>query len=335
MKIRIAIQAALLLTFVGSTAFAGSENKTGTAGAPELAIPIGTRGVALGGSVIASPSGLESIYWNPAGLASLDATSTTFCHQPYLADMSMDFFGIATNIEGFGSLGGSVRVLSVGDIEETTEAQPEGTGRIYNPTLSVVSITYATNLTTAVAFGLNASFIHESVFEASASGMGFDFGVTYEPQWKGWTMGLAIKNIGPKMTYSGAGFDRRFESGGQRTFTPKAAPFELPSSIKIGLANKFMNRDMHTATFTSTFVANQFSPDAWHGGVEYGYNERYYLRGGYVVSTGSGESEDLYGASLGIGLNIPVGHSILEFGYAWSETKVFDDNQFISLGLSF
>ncbi len=335
MKYKLTIAMAMLLTITGSTVFAGSESKVGTAGAQELLIPVGTRGVAMGGAVVANPIGLESIYWNPAGLTSIEGTETIFSYQPYLADMEMNFFGVATSIESFGTLGASARVLSVGDIEETTESQPEGTGRVYSPTLSAITVSYAKDLTASVALGANVSFLHESIFEVSASGLSFDFGVTYRPQWRGLTMGIAIKNFGPKMKFSGPGFDRRFEEGGQRTYSPKSADFDLPSSINLGLAYTLYNEGMNSVTAMGNYNANNFSTDVWQGGAEYSYNNRYFLRAGYNMAASTGDADNLYGFALGAGLEYPMGNTTLKVGYAWNQTEVFDDNQYFSVGLNF
>jgi hypothetical protein len=51
------------------TAFAGNTNRTGTAGAQELLIPTGANDIALAGSNIAFVSGIDAIFYNPAGLS--------------------------------------------------------------------------------------------------------------------------------------------------------------------------------------------------------------------------------------------------------------------------
>ena len=68
---------ALLLAFIavaGAGAFA-QENRTGTNAASELLIPVGARDLAMGGSSLAITSGVESIYWNPAGLGRLEGSA--------------------------------------------------------------------------------------------------------------------------------------------------------------------------------------------------------------------------------------------------------------------
>ena len=55
------------LLFISAVMMAGNKNRQGTAGAQQLLIPVGARGIALGSSAIASANGIDAIFWNPAG----------------------------------------------------------------------------------------------------------------------------------------------------------------------------------------------------------------------------------------------------------------------------
>ncbi|MCK4574335.1 MAG: hypothetical protein KAU36_08175, partial [candidate division Zixibacteria bacterium] len=72
--------------------------------------------------------------------------------------------------------------------------------------------------------------------------------------------------------------------------------------------------------------------DLWQGGVEYVYNEMFSLRAGYNFSE---QDEYLYGASFGAGLTYPLGDTKLTFDYSWTETDVFDANQYFTLKMAF
>lgn len=332
MKYRIILVGLVLLSLVVS-ANAGSERRIGTAGAQELLIPIGSRGTAMGGAVVANTFGVEALYWNPAGIAGMEHTEVMFTHQPYLADIDVNYFGVGHNIEGFGTIGLSAKIVSIGEIEETTEDQPEGTGSVYEPTLSVIGLTYASVLTSNVQFGATAHLINERIFEVSATGMAFDFGVIYDPKWKGLTLGIVIKNYGPEMTFSGVGFERSFEEAGQRRVSPSSAKFELPSSINIGLAYNFLNMGQNSMALVGNFRSNNFQEDFWQGGAEYAFNNTFFLRAGYNYSE---QREYLYGASLGAGLSYPIGEDTrLTVEYSWTQTEVFDDNQYFTVKASF
>ena len=45
----------------------GDESRIGTSGGNQVLVPVGARGIAMSGSDRVFSSGLESVYWNPAG----------------------------------------------------------------------------------------------------------------------------------------------------------------------------------------------------------------------------------------------------------------------------
>ncbi len=329
MKYKIVILLLVLLVLGLSSAYAGNESRVGTAGALELTIPYGSRGAAMGGAVLSTVTGVESMYWNPAGMASMEGTEVLFTHLPYFADIDVNYVGLASFVEGFGTIGLGAKVVTIGDMNETTEAFPDGTGRVFSPTLSVFNLSYAKVLNANVQFGFNAKFIHESVFDVSASGAAFDFGFIYNPQWNGLSLGIVIKNYGTEMQYSGIGFDREVDN---RPLRANSASFELPSSFNLGFGYDFIDEDLNFASFSGTFQSNNFSQDVWNGGFEYVYDSKYSLRAGYNYSD---RSDYLYGASFGGGVKIPLGDMNLSMEYTWTQTDVFDNNQYFTFKANF
>lgn len=329
MKYKIVLLVVFLLALSLSTAYAGNDKRSGTAGAPELLIPVGSRGTALGGAVLANVSGIESMYWNPAGLASLEGSEVMFMHLPYIADINVNYFGYAKMIEDFGTVGFGAKVINIGDMVETTWEEPNGTGRLFSPTYSVMNLSFAKILTTNVSFGFTGKVIHETIAEVSATGFAFDAGFMYNPQWKGLTMGVVIKNYGTTMSFDGSGFDQNVE---QRTVRGNSAANELPSSISFGMAYNLHEDDLNLATFSGTFQSNNFSQDVWNGGLEYVYDGTYSLRAGYNYSD---KTEYIYGASFGAGVKFPVGNMELSMEYTWTQTDVFDNNQYFTFKTNF
>ena len=329
MKTKLAILMVVLLAVTVTTVYAGNERRIGTAGAQELLIPIGSRGAAMGGAIMANAEGVEAMYYNPAGLAFMEGTEAMFTHLPYIADIDVNYFAVGTYIEGFGNLGFGAKVVSIGDIEETTVEEPDGTGRFFDPTMTVLNLTYARLLTAQVSFGVTAMLINENILEAQATGMAFDVGFMYDPRWHGLSLGLSIKNYGPEMEFDGIGFDRTVEN---RPQSGNPLAFELPSSINIGLGWNFVNDGPHSSLVTGNFRSNNFSQDMFQGGWEYTYDQKYSLRAGYNFSD---QDEWLYGVSLGAGLKVNIQNFDVSFEYSWTETDVFDDNQFFTVKAAF
>jgi hypothetical protein len=329
MKYKTFILIAVLLVVSLSSVYAENTRRLGTAGAQELVIPYGSRGTAMGGAVLANVSGVESMYWNPAGLASLEGTEVMFTHLPYIAEINVNYVGVGTKIEGFGTLGFGVKSVAIGKMEETTEDAPEGTGRVFEPSLTVLNVTYSRVLTANVSFGVTTMFINERIFEAQASGVAFDVGFLYDPRWKGVSFGLVVKNYGPEMRFSGNGFNRSLDD---RPVAPKAAKFDLPSSLAMGMSYDFLNSGKNFASFSGNFRSNNYSNEQWQGGMEYVYDEKYALRAGYNFSN---QDEYIYGLSFGGGLTYEYKGTKLAFEYTWTETETFDDNQYFTVKVNF
>ena len=322
----------VLLAFGLSSAFAGNENRIGTAGAQELLIPAGSRGASMAGAVIADASGVDAIYWNPAGLADLSmGTEAMFSHLPYIADIDVEYAAVATGIEDFGTLGVAVKVVDVGEWEETTTIDPDGTGRFFSPSLTVVGVTFAKSLTNNINFGVTGNFIRENIFEVSATGFSFDFGFMYETRFRGLKFGFVMKNYGPDMSFEGRGFDNIAPNETRPTSSDNAT-FELPTSFNLGVSYNFLQNGANSATLTGNFRGNNQSNDHWQGGAEYAYDEKLFVRAGYNYSEQEGY---LYGATMGLGAAIPVGNSTLTLEYTWTETEVFDSNQYYTIKFAF
>ncbi|RKZ00396.1 MAG: hypothetical protein DRQ13_00510, partial [Ignavibacteriae bacterium] len=126
--LKILLAFLLLLAFDG---FAQGGKRTGTGGASHLLIPVGPRGIAMGEANVSTSTGIESLFWNPAGVAKMDgSTDLLFSHMSYIADIGVEYGALAANFEGFGVLSLSLKALSIGDIQVTTTANPDGTGEI-------------------------------------------------------------------------------------------------------------------------------------------------------------------------------------------------------------
>jgi hypothetical protein len=340
----------ILVVFVAVSAFAGGENRVGTNAAPELLIPVGARDIALGGSSIATSSGLEAIYWNPAGLArSQHSTNAMFSHMNYIADIGVDYVAVGASFEGFGTLGFSIKSISIGDIAVTTEDATDGTGEKINPTIVNLGLTYSRLLTDKISVGATANLISERFDRVSATGVAFNAGVQYSGLggFNGLSFGVVVKNIGPQMQFDGDGLNRTGNAVDvlrpNTFYRVTAAKFELPSTIELGLAYTASVTDESALNFSSVFQNNNFTADEYKLGVEYGYNNMFFVRGGYGFSEKRDDPSSpladtrsyIYGISAGAGLHYPVGSLDITFDYAFRAVEFLDDNHIFSLKLGF
>jgi uncharacterized cupredoxin-like copper-binding protein len=130
-------------------------------GAAQLLIPVGARGIAMGNANIASSTGVEALFWNPANVASMNrSVDVMFSHMNYIADIGVEYGAVAASVEGFGVLGFHVKSLSIGDIDVTTTEQPDGTGQKFTPQMLTAGVTFSRQLTDNIAVGFNC-LIHQ------------------------------------------------------------------------------------------------------------------------------------------------------------------------------
>lgn len=346
------VPAALLACAVD--AWAGSNGRKGTEGAPELTIPVGPRGEALGGAVVGDATGVEALFWNPAGVGLLPKTEAMFTHTQYFADMKLNYFGVATHIGGAGVIGFAAKVLSVGDVIVTTEDSPDGTGEVSQPTFTVLGLTWAKQFTDRVTFGATANLVNEHIIQESATGVAFDFGVQYLTGWQGLKLGMVMKNFGPNMTFNGPGAEVSFlppgsnPTSGSRIFTSESASFDLPSYFTMGASLDVLHSPQMRLTALGAVQNNNYQGNAIRGGLEWAYRDLVALRGSYYGTyLGQGNPEtgednakfmggdDLYsGLALGGGVSMRTGETgRVGVDFTWRPVRQNLFNDIIDVGV--
>lgn len=316
-----------------STAFAGDVSRKGTTGAEQLLIPVGARGIATSGAFLASLTGLESIYYNPAGLSLSPRSEAMFSYMNYIADINVSYFAVGTSLGNFGSIAVSFKMLDVGDIPVTTNDFPDGTGSNYSPGFLTAGLTYSNLLTDRVAIGTNLKLISETIGDASATGFAIDAGVQYKFTQQ-LSIGASIKNIGGNMVYSGQALRQRAEVQGSQpgspngTFEVVAEPFQIPSYFELSAAYSYNINEQNNFMLASTFTANNSLEDRMHFGFEYGFVKSFFLRGGYNFLTENND-QSTFGFTLGAGFNYNTSDIGLSFDYAFRDVKEFPTSNHI------
>lgn len=341
---------AVCVLLLASSIFAGTGKRRGTAGAQELMIPVGSVGTALGGANLASVSGIEAMYWNPAGLAaSSNNAEIMVSNLQYIADLDVNYIAANFTAGGLGALGLSIKSLGFGDIDVTNNAYPDGTGEKFSPSFLTVGVTFSRAMTDKIYFGTNFKVITERIMQESATGMAFDFGLQYNTG-RGVRLGIALKNIGPNMNFDGNDLEvftkdqsDRPDAAGENTRIPLAS-FDLPATFEIGLAYEYNINEVNGFTVMGAFLNDNYAMDEYKVGAEYNFNNLLFLRGSYKIGYDadnetfevSDKDNFLFGPSLGGGLNFSLGGNVnFSLDYAYQMTEIFDDSQWFTLKVGF
>ena len=335
----------LILSFSAFETFGGGHNRAGTSASPELRIPVGARYLAMSGATSANVTGLEGIYWNPAGVDfSPTSANALFSYRSYMADMNVNYVAASGRLGDFGSVGISIRSFNIGDIQETTMDQPDGTGAVISPTFFVLGLTYSKQLTDRISVGANFNLINESIDRVSASGFSFDFGVQYRDllEVPGLDLGVVVRNLGSPMKFDGnALYVNAIDPNSNRGPTyllVEAATAELPSDISIGLSYKNKFDEENAVTIAGAFQNNNYTYDDYKFGAEYSYRDIFFVRGGYLFSPQSTDDTPniFQNYTLGLGLNFKEFSGIdLSLDYAFVPVKYFDSNHIFALSFGF
>jgi hypothetical protein len=321
---------------------AGDPARIGTASGEQVLIPVGARSMALSGANAAYTSGLEAIYWNPAGFSRMNTRAAgMFSTMQYFGDIGVSYLAVGVQAGQFGSFGFSVKSLSFGDIPLTTLEDSDGaSGQTFSPSFVTGAITYARALTDAIYVGVSGKLISESVPRASASAFAFDIGIQYQAigNIPGFSMGLVVKNIGTKIKYDGSAFLAPATDVGATSSDYRSRPtasHQLPATVELGLGYQRQVAEDHMLTFNGNFVNNNFNNDDWKLGLEYMYTDLIALRGGYIFTENVETEDQLFTYSLGLGLHYNISGTDLMFNYAYRAQQYFDGNNLFEFVIGF
>jgi len=325
--------------------FAGNADRAGQAGASELLINPWSRSSGEAGANTASVRGLEATYMNVAGIAFTPKTELIFSYTNWFVGtgISINSFGFTQRVGETGAIGLSVMSMNFGNIPITTVDQPEGGIGTFSPSFVNLGLSYAKGFSDNIYGGMTVRVISEAISNVSARGVSLDAGIQYVTgERKNIHFGVSLKNVGPRMRYSGDGLSFRTplpanNPSGTGTYTVenRSADFELPSLINIGAAYDFyFSKDStamkhHRVSLAANFVSNSFTKDQFLFGLEYGFRSFLMLRAGYMYESGITSTTDrttvFTGPTAGVTLELPFTKSKSTFGldYSYRATDPF------------
>ncbi len=320
--------------------FRENVSKRGSTVAPFLEIGVGARALAMGGAYTALANDASAIYWNVAGIAKLDHNGIFFNHSQWIAETNFDYFSGVVQLGQVGTVGLSVTALSMDEMDVTTAEYPEGTGQTFKAGDYAVSVAYAISLTDRFAIGFNPKIIHHYIWEMSATGYAIDIGVHYYTPFKNVTLGFSMTNFGSKMRMVGDNsrvlHDYNDDSSGHNervTALLETERWALPLNFTIGLLYEALNSGQHQAYFAVDAQHPNNDYESVNVGLEYVFNKRFALRGGYK-SLFLENSEESF--TLGFGINYPVlGNVMIHFDFAYADFGRLEDVRKFSLGIDF
>ena len=328
-RLWLALACAVLLASPRAALAQGSlgGQRAGTSSATFLRIGVGARAVGMGETFVAVANDPSAIYWNPAGLASLQRREVAFSHVQWPADVHYEHI---TMILPARRLGGSVAfqfgVLGT-QIDETTALQPFGTGRTFSYSDVVAGVAFSRRWTDKLLVGTGVKFVREDlgsqVGGPTTQAVLFDVGSIYY-------LGLGSVRIATSLT----NFGSALKPSGTYTspFDGSTAPFDgfdPPLMFRYGVA--FEPIENETQRLTTAFEVNQPADNEQlvKAGAEWAFKGTFALRAGYNFRA------DALKLSAGAGFTGEMGGMRGQLDYAYTDGGFLGAVHRVSLGVRF
>jgi len=286
--------------------------KVGTYALQFLKIPVSARATGMGSAFTAISNDATATYWNPAGLVDVTRTQISLNQTWWPADINLAYATAAFNLPFVpGTFGVSARALTLDPQVERTIFLPEGTGRTFDAGDMSFGMSYSKFFTDKFSSGATIHFVHSGLAEKSVNTFSVDFGLIYRIGLWGMRLGMMIQSLGSKVDYD----DRASK---------------MPTVFKVGVAATPYQMGANSLQGVFEFAHPSDNQETINIGAEYGFNQFFFMRGGYNFNT------DSQGLAAGFGLRIDTSQtSDLVFDYSWTDLDFLGDSHRISVAFSY
>lgn len=321
---------ALFVAFSGYSQVLPSfgNSRTGTTGMQFLKIAPDARGTGMAGSYISTVSDLSAMYWNPAGLSRIDTAKYHFQagNTLYFAGINMAWgaFGMRSSQQAFWGI--NVMSLNVGEMEETTEFQPTGTGRKFSPSSVVVSASYARMLTSNFTFGITGKYAREGMAGIATNNVMFDLGLDYLiKEVHNLRFAVTLTNFGINVEPSGKATVLK-TSGAEEVESFES--ISVPTTFRLGASVDVIQKAKQNLRLSVQLNHPADNNETLAFGAEYFVKKMLYLRTGYEL----GQDENGF-PPLGLGVVFPRRFGKITIDYSLNNKVRLGNVHRLALGL--
>ena len=184
------------------------------------------RAAALAGSFITVADDPNTIFYNPAGLATIADRRASIGFFKQLMDINAGCASYSTDVEDIGRFGAGILYTNYGSFTET-DAVGNTLGTFSANDLAV-SFGYATSLEENVYVGAAVKFIYSGIAGYTSTAAAADLGVLYTIPDARVAVGGSIRNLGAQLsTYNGAREQLPLDVAIGASVVPKGLPLLL------------------------------------------------------------------------------------------------------------
>jgi opacity protein-like surface antigen len=317
-----------------------TQSKAGTTIGQFLKIEPSARAAAMGNAFTSLSGEVSAIFFNPASLGRLQNSDVQFTHNNWIADIAYNYANASINLGEIGSFALQVISLNSGEIDVRTVEQPLGTGERYSVSDFAIGIGYGLMLTDRVSVGIVINYFQENIWHSSLEDFAMNFGVQYQVEKNGLTLGASVSNFGPRASYNGRdlyiNYDFNPEKYGDNNQIPaelRTEAYQLPTIFRAGISFPINIGDENRVLISADAVHPNDNNEKINLGAEWTFLNNFSLRGGW---------RDLFlqdsegGLVLGAGINFnPIENYNFHFDYAWADYGRLNSVHRFSIGIGF
>jgi len=297
------------IVFIGIlTLFSVGLFAIGESGGSVFDMNSGARPASMAGVFIAKADDINSIWYNPAGIANIGSYELGFTYDKNVAGIRNAFVSFVMPFETIGSIG--IGILH-STIQDDVNNAVEEAVKVYD-IAGILGYSYA--FSKSFLLGANIKYLSSYLGSYSSSSIAFDAGALYYMNKLG--IGLVVQNIGTSL---------KFES----------ETTSLPLKAGVGLNYEVLTLKEHLVSLSGDVKYNVTDEYLTSGvAAEYLYDDMFSLRVGYII-----EQKSMNGITAGAGVKSVINDIVFKFDYAflpkiWADGG-FDASHMISLMAQF
>lgn len=159
---------------------------------------VGARAGALAGSYVTATNDVSSLFYNPAGLATLEKPTGALGYFKHLLDINSGYVAYGQPYNDLGYFGAGIVYVNYGTFDETDDLGNH-IGQFSANDLAI-TLGYSNPLQDNLHWGANIKFIYSSIAGNSSTGIAADVGILYAIPDSRVTLGASVRNIGTQLT---------------------------------------------------------------------------------------------------------------------------------------
>ncbi|MEE9225418.1 MAG: type IX secretion system protein PorQ [Bacteroidota bacterium] len=159
---------------------------------------VGARAAALGGSFVAVENDVNMLFYNPAGLSTLEKKQVSFGFLKHLLDVNSGYISYSQQIRNLGWFGAGIEYIHYGEFTRTDNLGNK-LGTFGANDLALV-LGYSNVVSGGIHYGVNGKLIYSSIADIQSSALALDAGVFYEVTPDRFAIGASILHWGRQIS---------------------------------------------------------------------------------------------------------------------------------------